>query len=118
MYVGTGASQQTYTVNTTKGGANLYLWNLTKCISSSLGMDWGIGLNTVYVWKNGLMWSNPMNATLNGITQSVTLGAYGFSCWGQNTIVITTGTVSVAEQKGFQLEAGFSTATGQMRMDS
>ena len=60
------------------------------------------------------MWENPMNATLNGVTQSVTLGAYGFSCWGQNTIVITTGTVSVAEQKGFQLEAGFSTATGQM----
>ena len=75
-------------------------------------MDWGIPLNSVYVWKNGLMWSNPMGATLNGVVQSISLGSYGYSAWGQNTIVITTGTVSVAEQKGYQLEAGFSTKDG------
>jgi hypothetical protein len=111
MYVGTGATQKTYTVNTTATGPNLELWNMTQALGET-GLNWGLSLNTAYVWKNGVMWSNPMGAYLNGALQSISLGAYGFSAWGQNTIVITTGTVSVAEQKGYQIEAGFSTKDG------
>jgi len=112
MYVGTGATQKTYSVNTTLAGANLELWNLTQAMGQT-GLNWGISLNTAYLWKNGVVWSKPMDPVLNGaLVSGLTGGGFGFSVWGANTIVITTGTVSVAEQKGFQLEAGFSTADG------
>ena len=109
--LGIPTTYHAFTVNASLG-PNIYLWNLSQALGYSTMFNFGFSPNQVFVWKNGVMWSNPMGAYLNGVLQSVAAGAFGFTAWSQNTLVLTTGTVSVAEQRGYQLEAGFSTADG------
>ena len=112
--LGTTTTTHTFVVNSTLG-PNLYLWNLSLALNFNAAFNFGFSLNSVFLWKNGVMWSNPMGAYLNGaLVSGLTGGGFGFSVWGQNTIVTSTGTVSVAEQKGYQVEAGFSTKDGHL----
>jgi hypothetical protein len=112
--LGTVTTTHTFVVNSTLG-PNLYLWNLSLALNFNAAFNFGFSLNQAFLWKNGVMWSNPMGAYLNGaLVSGLTGGGFGFSVWGQNTIVTSTGTVSVAEQRGYQVEAGFSTKDGHM----
>ncbi len=111
MYVGSTL----YQLNATTHGSYLELWNMSQALGYQNAFNYGFALNTAYVWKNGIMWIKPMDPLLGGALVSG-LGAGGFSSswWSANTIIMTTGTVSVGEQRGWQVEAGFSTADGHM----
>jgi hypothetical protein len=90
------------------------LWNMTQCLAQT-GLNWAITPGTVYQWKAGIQWDVLIPTTVNGLsTGSLVGGGFGFSSWSGNTIVMSSGAISVAESLGWQLEAGFNTQTGAL----
>jgi outer membrane protein assembly factor BamB len=107
---------KTFTItNTTLNGPALEMFNLTVAMGQT-GLNWGITQGTVYQWKNGLQWAvQSLPPVVNGIsTVGLGTGAFGISEWSGNTLVMTTGAVSVAETMGWLVEAGFNSQTGQL----
>ena len=45
-------------------GPNMYLLNLSYCLELHAAFNFGFSLNTAYLWKNGVMWYNPIGAFL------------------------------------------------------
>jgi hypothetical protein len=106
----------TYTINDTRTyGPALEMFNLTKAMGQT-GLNWGISLGTKYQWINGLQWLvQPLPPVVNGITTTgLGTGAFGYSAWSGNTLVMTTGATSVEETYGWLVEAGFNSQTGAL----
>ena len=111
------------TFNTVTHGPVLEMYNFTQAIvysgtMSALGglFDWTLPAGTVFDFNTGLQWAVSENAVLNGVVvQGLgTSGLVATTYWFGNTLVMQQGTTSVEEQQGWLVEAGFSTANGQL----
>ena len=106
----------TYSVkDTTVYGPALIQYNLTAAMQQS-GLNWGIALNTVYNWSDGIEWVNqPLPPVVNGIaTTGLGTSTFGYTAWSGDTLVWTTGATSVEETYGWLVEAGFSATDGSL----
>ncbi len=101
--------------NTAVYGPALEMFNLTMAMQQT-GLNWAITQGTKYQWQNGLQWeTQSIPPVINGIvTAGLGTGAFGYSAWSGNSLVMTTGATSVAEVTGWQVEAGFSSIDGHL----
>ena len=105
-----------YTIkNTFVYGPALEMFNLTAAMQES-GLNWAITQGTVYQWQDGLEWVvQSLPPVVDGIvTAGLGSSAFGFSAWSGNTLVMTTGDISVEETMGWEVAAGFSASTGAL----
>jgi hypothetical protein len=121
-----------YYVNSSTANAynapTLNMWNSTQCIEypngqppTSSAWEWRPALNCLIPFSNGIMWSMPIATNISGVPLPATLGlpiAYtgaGMNGGMDHGVILMTaaGSGGTGFQTGFQIEAGYSSTTGQ-----
>jgi hypothetical protein len=106
-----------YYTNTTGTQSSLTIWNSTETIMKGVsgtgdpnGWQWGPPQNGVLAFKNGIVWSAPINTTYNG--NPISLAIAGMT----NDVVLMTYTSSISSsfQPGWNIEAGYSAKDGHL----